>query len=251
MRIDVKFTDSSQEFKTQFRDAVIIKDGYTQEELDAAVSNGYDAGVEDGKQAEWNAFWDAFQDNGNRTEYGYAFRTTCWTDENFRPKYPFILGRYGAYQMFQGTGITDFTRDGIVLDFSEAVDMRYIFADTKNTEMKLPTIDMSSASATYQTFGNYWGKDLSVILREETDYSDTFAGTLYLENLSINGTISKAIKLKDSSLLSDESIQSVINALKDLTGATAQTLTLHATVGAKLTDAQKATITAKNWTLVY
>jgi len=51
--------------------------------------------------------------------------------------------------------------------------------------------------------------------------------------------------------LSAETIQSIIDGLADLTGGTAQTLTLHATVGGKLTDAQKAIITAKNWTLVY
>jgi endonuclease I len=49
----------------------------------------------------------------------------------------------------------------------------------------------------------------------------------------------------------NDSVQSIVDALKDLTGATAQTLTFHADVGGKLTDAQKATITAKNWTLVY
>ena len=38
---------------------------------------------------------------------------------------------------------------------------------------------------------------------------------------------------------------------KVMGGGTTQTLTLHKTVGNKLTDAQKATITAKNWTLVY
>ena len=51
--------------------------------------------------------------------------------------------------------------------------------------------------------------------------------------------------------LSTDTIQSIIDGLADLTGGTAQTLTLHANVGAKLTDEQKATITAKNWTLVY
>ena len=51
--------------------------------------------------------------------------------------------------------------------------------------------------------------------------------------------------------LTPETIQSIIDGMADLTGATAQTLTFHKDVGAKLTDAQKATITAKNWTLVY
>jgi hypothetical protein len=54
-----------------------------------------------------------------------------------------------------------------------------------------------------------------------------------------------------SAVLSDDSIQSIIDGLADLTGSTAQTLTLHATVGAKLTQAQKDAAAAKNWTLVY
>lgn len=52
-------------------------------------------------------------------------------------------------------------------------------------------------------------------------------------------------------VLSNESVQSIIDGLADLTGATAQTIRFYSEVGAKLTDEQKATITAKNWTLVY
>lgn len=59
------------------------------------------------------------------------------------------------------------------------------------------------------------------------------------------------ISFAQSANLSTDTIQSIIDGLADLTGGTAQTLTLHATVGAKLTDTQKATITAKNWKLVY
>ena len=62
-------------------------------------------------------------------------------------------------------------------------------------------------------------------------------------------TIKSSIGLQGSGVLSDASIQSIIDCLVEV--ATAQTLTLHNTVGNKLTDAQKATITAKNWTLVY
>ena len=62
-------------------------------------------------------------------------------------------------------------------------------------------------------------------------------------------TIKSSIGLEGSEKLSDATVQSVIDGLADLTGATAQTLTLHATVKGKLTDAQVAAITAKNWTL--
>jgi hypothetical protein len=67
----------------------------------------------------------------------------------------------------------------------------------------------------------------------------------------VENTIGINITFAHCSLLSDETIQSIIYGLKDLTGGTSQTLTLHKTVGNKLTDTQKATITAKNWTLVY
>lgn len=58
-----------------------------------------------------------------------------------------------------------------------------------------------------------------------------------------------SISFIDSSLLSAESIQSIIDGLADLTGTTSQTLTLHADVKAKLTQEQLTAITSKNWVL--
>ena len=65
------------------------------------------------------------------------------------------------------------------------------------------------------------------------------------------GTIHKSLDLSASPLLTDDTIQNLIDGLADLTGGTAQTLTLHATVGAKLTDTQKTAASAKNWTISY
>ncbi len=82
-------------------------------------------------------------------------------------------------------------------------------------------------------------------------FNSTFTQCINLREIrfaanSIKGSISFA----NSNLLSADTIQSIIDGLADLTDGTAQTLTLHATVGSKLTDEQKATITAKNWELV-
>ena len=66
----------------------------------------------------------------------------------------------------------------------------------------------------------------------------------------VEGTIRSKISFWGV-VLSDESLQSVINGLKDLTGETTLTIELGATNGNSLTDEQKAAITAKNWTLVY
>ena len=65
----------------------------------------------------------------------------------------------------------------------------------------------------------------------------TFAPESIRVNLSISA----------SPLLSDASIQSIVEGLRNTTSA--RTLTLHADVKAKLTDAQKETIATKGWTL--
>lgn len=44
-----------------------------------------DAVYEKGKQAEYERFWDSYQENGNKRFYGYAF--AYWNDEVFKPKY--------------------------------------------------------------------------------------------------------------------------------------------------------------------
>lgn len=79
-----------------------------------------------------------------------------------------------------------------------------------------------------------------------------FYGCGALEEIRFKaGTIGGTAQFNWSPNLSAESIQSIIDGLADLTGATAQTLTFHKNVGAKLTQAQKDAVSAKNWTLVY
>lgn len=62
------------------------------------------------------------------------------------------------------------------------------------------------------------------------------------------GSIKVDLAIPSTNLTAD-SIQSIIDGLADLTGATQQTLDLDATVVAKLTDAQKAAASAKNWVI--
>ena len=70
-----------------------------------------------------------------------------------------------------------------------------------------------------------------------------------LINLTVNCIITRTFYLNYAKNLSVESVNSVINALTDLTGSTAQTLALHKDVKTKLTETQIASITSKNWTL--
>lgn len=79
----------------------------------------------------------------------------------------------------------------------------------------------------------------------------TFQNCTALVEVRITGLINLSVSFAQSSKLSFASIESIINHLAKRTGLPAMTLTLHSSVGAKLTAAQKATITAMNWTLVY
>jgi hypothetical protein len=68
-----------------------------------SYNNGYDfgyaKGTEDGVQSEYDRFWDAFQDFGNRTDYTYAFRRI--NADYIRPKYKVQNLTMKAETMFQ------------------------------------------------------------------------------------------------------------------------------------------------------
>ena len=94
--------------------------------------------------------------------------------------------------------------------------------------------------------------DLSLCTNVSNMFRDAGVPTIPLTEVRFKaGTINLATNmwLNQADKLSDASIQSIIDGLADLTGSTAQTLTLHADVKSKLTDGQITTITGKNWTL--
>ena len=228
----------------------IFNSKYTAEDLENAVGAVL-APFEEGRKAEREHFWDIYQDYGRRTVYNQytgAFLGSAWTDENFNPKYP--IAPTDASYMFRQTGITDLTKEGVVLDFSQCTKFNYAFA--YNDIKKLPFIDLSKAVDTTDAFNNIDCESMHLKFSEATNIaSGMFYQVIYLVNLRIEGTIAKSISFSYSNLLSTDAVQSVIDHLKDLTGQTAQTVTFHATVGNNMTAAQKAEITAKNWTLVY
>ena len=48
---------------------------------------------EAGKAVGCDSFWDAYQQNGKRTMYWYAFSGYGWTKDTLRPKYTVRFGR--------------------------------------------------------------------------------------------------------------------------------------------------------------
>lgn len=202
-----------------------------------------------GPDSYYDAFWDSYTQNGQRTNYAQAFSDVYWTTASFGvPKY--VLKPTTAERMFQSTGITEIPEG--VLDTSLCTNMTYMFSTSKI--LKIPTIDCSSCTALTNTFRETYRQesitDITLVnVRADCIFSSTFYYTGNLVNLSITGTIGNSISFSQSSKLSSDSVQNIIDCLADLTGQTTQTLTLHATVKSKLTDVQIATITNKNWTL--
>lgn len=118
----------------------------------------------------------------------------------------------------------------------------------------VPSFDYSKGTNFSGMFN--WGGYIEEIgemnIPNATNVTNMFNYCLELKRITfVPGCIKISISFSGSNLLDDVSIQSIIDGLADLTGKTAQTLTLHATVGGKLTQAQKDAASAKNWTLAY
>jgi hypothetical protein len=142
---------------------------------------------------------------------------------------------------------------GVVLDLSNCTNINRLFS--RSYIQKVPVMDLRKATVLTEVFMYCTSVESidKIILKDNgsQNLSNFFYGTYGLKEVRFEGTIGTTIYFTYFSLLSDESVQSIIDHLKDLTGTTTQKLTFHAKVGAKMTDAQKAAITAKNWTLVY
>lgn len=162
-------------------------------------------------------------------------------------------GSYSFANMFDGaTGILEVIISGnINNNFLEFTGM---FLQCKTIEI----VDLTNINITHISRSNNAFSQASKLkeirgflnLYDTTNVSSMFSGCTSLEEVRfVEKSIKLSLSFQTSPLLSDETIQSVINGLADLTGKTAQTLTFHADVKTKLTEEQIATITSKNWNL--
>ena len=113
-------------------------------------------------------------------------------------------------------------------------------------------LNTQSAKNTNFLFTNcYVLTDVNTLdLSNATYIASMFLACKKLTNISfVKSSIKISISFKESSLLSNESIQSIIDGLADLTGKTAQTITFHSDVKNKLTEEQIASVTLKNWNI--
>lgn len=226
------------------------------------TEEAYNQGFEAGKQAEWNGFWDIYQSNGNRTSYEMAFKSGYWGG-NFKPKYDInVIDGAQAFYAFGGFAytVTGVTYDlaaileecGVTLDTSECTNFTNFYS--YGSFSRVPTTDVTGTIKSLTGLAGYCRKLKTfdkLILKDDgsNTFSDTFKACISLTDIVIEGVIGANISFADSSKLTIESLQSIINALKTLGEGETKTLTLHATAKAKLTETDIATITQKGWTL--
>ena len=186
--------------------------------------------------------------NGKRAYYGYMFRTCVDLVE--APYFEMV--KSGTCQsMFYGC-----TKLKVVpqYDFTKATAIADLFVECTSLE-ELPEIIASNATNCNYAFHSC--KNLRKIAKlnvskhsAATTITSIFSGCSALEEIEFVGTIPQSISFADSPLLSDSTIASIINALRDWSGTGAtKTLTLHENVKAKLTEEQIAIANQKGWTI--
>ena len=129
-----------------------------QKVFDAGYKRGkqegdYGKGVEDGKKAEYDNFWDNFQNYGTRRGYQYAFAYSYWNENIFKPKYNITPDDCSYMFNYNTSGMnlkTALENAGVKLDTSKTTTYIRMFYNCNIPE--IPTIDLSSATNTERLF---------------------------------------------------------------------------------------------------
>lgn len=189
-----------------------------QEGLDAG---GYNKGFEAGKQDEYDAFWDAAQQNGTRVKYALGLCGDMWTKETFKPKYPIIpegsMANCFAYWGINGVGKDMDLRELCVLDTSKATNMDSCFFNNKAV-IGIGVIDFTQASTMNGTFNG--AENLitieKIIMNNGLQKADNLFRNCYaLINISFEGDIMFNIDFSACTLLTKTSIESIVNHLSN------------------------------------
>lgn len=200
-------------------------------------SEGHDEGYESGVQAEYDRFWDNYQLDGHRTDYGFAFAGIGWNPETFKPKYS--IKPTSAYMMFRnfsngaGKGVLDLVdacnQQGFEFDTSNCTAAGYMFANSLIS--RIGHISFVKMNALENTFLNcsYLETIEKLTFKAEGNqiWYSAFGGCTKLKNINaIDGVIGRDADLS-SCPLSKQSIVNVVNALS--TTQTTRTLALKKT----------------------
>lgn len=221
-----------------------------------AIAENVPKVYEAGQKSEYDRFWDAYQHNGNRTNYQSAFYR--WVDECFYPKYDIKPSTGIATQLFAYCTVSNIKQRlidcNVILDLSKATSTNSIFSGAYTEEV--PEIDLSSstnASYLFEACKCVTVDKLTLPESGNINLNNAFISANYLENIIIAGTIGVSVNLQWSTKLSAKSIASFVEALSSTTSGLTLTLSQTAVNNADWTTTDYADwntliATKPNWT---
>lgn len=211
--------------------------------LEQGYNAGKQEGIIEGKQAEYDKFWDTHQTNGTKKMYAYAFYGASWNDETFTPKYDIKpVGNSALNSIFANSSITDLKscleKQGVTLDVSGATSGMgnpFLWCMTKT----IPLMDVRNVTS-ISFYYAYLCKTIDAIYCKD-DGSNTWnwdgCGAL-IDIYEIRGKIGRDFNISATSKLSVETALVIIDALMDYSNDSANankyTLKFHDTVWANL-----------------
>lgn len=211
---------------------------------------------EAGKKSEYDAFWDAYQKNGERTVYEHGFSGRGWNEITFAPKYD--IKPTNVYMMFAGCEIKDIPssieKSGVSLDFSNcSTGFNYLVFNNLETK-HFGVIDTRKSDKFGQIMNNarVMKKVDKLILRDDGSQqfnSPPFIYCVGLEDFTVEGKVGSGGFNMSWSPLNKASLTSIVNALSSTTTGLTVTLRLAAVNTAFETTAGVADgSTSEEWT---
>lgn len=196
------------------------------------LKQDFDEVFDAGKQAEYDAFWDTYQQNGERTDYSNAFVGDGWSNETLRPKHPckVIIGtNMFANCHFNHNYPTDDLIDvsHVTIDMSEATHANSMYNNAMVNEATL----ICSESMLYMgsafnkgSRGNVLGMNITLLVpNPNCDWTNAFAYHRVRSLNLLSGTVigRNGFDVRWAGGLSQANIRSIIAALSpDTSGLT-------------------------------
>lgn len=186
------------------------------------TETAYNEGIKDGKQAEYDAFWDNYLQKGNARPSHSYFAGGGWTFDTFKPKYDLSISN--ASNLFylalglKGDLQAHLESLNVVLDFSTAGPnfTATFYGCTGLT--RIGVINATNATRFNSIFGECTSLvtiDKIIITEKCTTFSDPFTNCKSLENITFEGVIGNNIDFASCVKLSKESIENIIGCLSD------------------------------------
>ena len=177
-----------------------------------------------GRQAEYDKFWNGFQNYGSRNLYAYAFY--MWPSSSigmFYPKYD-IKPEGNAEAMFRNCDFSGLDMAerlescGVKLDLSETTASSYLFYTT--VVKRLPELDLRGFVHLTKIFGYSTVERIDKLIFKDTGeqrIDNMFTGAKALAHIDIEGVIGQTIDFS-SAPLTPQSMKNVLTHLKNYTG---------------------------------